>query len=66
MSEVYKCPCCKRPLLKEAGLNETVWLYCGHGACKSRVSNDGANGATEQEAFEILERNILNHPSIED
>jgi len=53
----YCCPVCRQPLRLKSTPNGFV-LYCGYGPCRSKVSNDGAFGLSEQAAFEALLENI--------
>lgn len=54
---IYFCPECQKPLLT-AVRNDGCEVWCGNLCCKSTVSNDGAEGATFKEAFDLLCRNI--------
>lgn len=48
------CPACKHGLNKEATARGTVWLWCGNIFCTSPVCDNGQEGATEHEAFNLL------------
>jgi len=51
----YLCPCCAKPLM-EFYNEDTRWnLYCHHGCLD--VTNNGGEGLTRQDAFEVLADN---------
>ncbi len=47
------CPACQQPLRAASFL---VW--CGNGQCKSQAANNGAEGGSFEESFEMLQRNV--------
>lgn len=65
MSENYKrppCPACNNPLrhsleVSQGGRTKHV-VFCGVGRCPSKASNEGAEGATLEEAMERLNKAI--------
>lgn len=51
------CPVCGKTLFGEFSPGR-VALFCGYGPCPSHVTNDGGEGATEKEAYDVLCRKV--------
>lgn len=54
------CPVCEKPLWLD-GIDWNsgkVAVFCGYGPCPSHVTNQGGEGATEQEAYDVLCRKV--------
>ena len=52
----YACPVCGAALSVQGTAAGAVIVFCGHGPCQSKASNNGAIGRTERQAFEKLAR----------
>jgi hypothetical protein len=50
MTPSYPCPTCRRPLRSEPGKAEAVAVWCPHSQCRSKAAEDGAEGATVEQA----------------
>lgn len=57
-SKRYFCPVCEKPLDLEKRDVDSLGLWCAYGPCPSYAANDGAEGATESEAYYELVRKV--------
>lgn len=57
MTTTLPCPVCGKPLFAER-LGENQLIFCAYGPCPSHAANEGAEGATPQEACEKLRRMV--------